>query len=72
MEIATHRRLLAPILPTSRLETRTRRPLHSLAAATALPTPLPPITYHCPACLATSTAAASTAPWTSAYPIVDP
>ena len=67
MEIATHRRLLAPIVPTSRWETRRICNDHQLATATLhLPSP---ITYYCRHCHASFTAAPSTTP---SYPIVDP
>ena len=67
MEIATHRRLLAPLQPTSSLETRRICNDHQPTPATL---PLPsPITYYCRLCQASFTAEPSS---TASYPIVDP
>ena len=63
MEIATHRRLLAPIIPTSSSETRRICSDHQSTSA------ISPITYYCRNCQASFTAAPSPTP---SYPIVDP
>ena len=67
MEIATHRRLLAPLQPTSSLETRRICNDHQPTPA-MLPLP-PPITCRCRHCQAPVTAEP---PSTPSYPIVDP